>query len=98
MGLDASEYDYQVFDITSEISKQVFPFTLDTDHPQMRRWLDKLVEINQRVEDARAQGGLRGAVKRGLATVSAAALLTRMYLLPTVPNELPDHVRTAAAW
>jgi len=98
MGLDATAYDYQVFEITSEISKQVFPFTLDTDHPQMRRWLDQLVEINERVEAAQAQGGVLGAIKRGVATLSAAAVLTRMYLLPVVPNELPEQVRMAPAW
>ncbi|MBU6437811.1 MAG: magnesium-protoporphyrin IX monomethyl ester (oxidative) cyclase, partial [Betaproteobacteria bacterium] len=53
MGLDATDYDYRVFHITSEISKQVFPFTLDVDHPAFRRGLVRLHEAAQRMDDAK---------------------------------------------
>jgi hypothetical protein len=33
MGLESSTYDYEVFRITNEITKQVFPVSLDIDHP-----------------------------------------------------------------
>ncbi len=33
LGVDPKEYDFQVFAITSEISRQVFPLTLDIDNP-----------------------------------------------------------------
>jgi magnesium-protoporphyrin IX monomethyl ester (oxidative) cyclase len=35
MGLDSDQYDMQVFQITNEISKQVFPLSLDIDHPAL---------------------------------------------------------------
>jgi len=98
MGLEATEYDYTVFRITSEISKQVFPLTLDVDHPAFRAGMDRLFGLAQRMESAKQQGGIVGAVKRAAYASAAAATFARLYLLPTVPNELPRQVRVAPAW
>ena len=57
MGLDPDEYDFTVFRITSEISKQVFPITLDTDHPAFRRGLARL--LRDLAGDGRGQGARR---------------------------------------
>ncbi len=98
MGLESTEYDYTVFRITSEISKQVFPLTLDIDHPVFRAGMDRLFRLSQHMERAKQQGGLVGAVKRAGYGLAAAATFARLYLLPTVPNELPQQVRMAPAW
>ena len=97
-GLNPTDYDMTVLRITSEISQQIFPLTLDLDHPTFRAGLDRLAEIAAKVAQARAQGGIVGGIKRiGLA---AAATLTfaRMYLLPSRPNALPQQMRVAPAW
>ncbi len=52
MGLDADAYDYRVFDITTEISRQVFPLSLDTDNPKFRAGLERLFQVAQRVDAA----------------------------------------------
>jgi magnesium-protoporphyrin IX monomethyl ester (oxidative) cyclase len=98
MGLESTDYDYTVFRITSEISKQVFPLTLDIDHPVFRAGMDRLFRLAQESERAKQQGGLVGAVKRAGYGLAAAATFAWLYLLPTVPNELPQQVRMAPAW
>jgi len=98
MGLESTDYDYTVFRITSEISKQVFPLTLDIDHPAFRAGMDRLFRLSQDMERAKQQGGLVSAVKRAGYGLAAAATFARLYLLPTVPNELPQQVRMAPAW
>jgi magnesium-protoporphyrin IX monomethyl ester (oxidative) cyclase len=98
MGFDMTDYDYTVFRITSEISRQVFPLTLDIDHPAFRAGLDRLCRINAAAERARAHGGLSGWIKRGACAVAGAAVFARLYLLPVRRNALPQTVRVAPAW
>ncbi|MFK7830877.1 MAG: magnesium-protoporphyrin IX monomethyl ester (oxidative) cyclase [Congregibacter sp.] len=98
LGMDPRDFDYQVFDITTAITRQVFPLTLNTDDPRFRRGLDKLLEINIKMAAARARRGL--GAKLSVLGLSAAAGLTfaRLYLLPTQSNELPATSTMAPAW
>lgn len=98
MGLDATAYDYRVFDITTEISKQVFPVSLDTDHPAFRAGMDRLFRLAQRMEDAKAQGGIVGKLKQAGLALAGAATFARLYLLPVKHHALPQQVRVAPAW
>jgi magnesium-protoporphyrin IX monomethyl ester (oxidative) cyclase len=98
MGLESSSYDYEVFRITSEITKQVFPLTLDTDNPKFRAGLERLFRISTAVNAAKAQGGIVGKIKQGAWSVAGLVTFARLYLLPTVPNELPESARMAPAW
>jgi len=98
LGLDPTEYDYQVFRITSEITRQVFPFTLDIENPRFQAGLERLRRIGEASAAAREQGGIVGAVKRAALQVGAAATFVKLYLLPTRRNEVPAQVRMAPAW
>jgi magnesium-protoporphyrin IX monomethyl ester (oxidative) cyclase len=98
LGMDPTEFDFRVFDITTAISRQIFPLTLDTDNPKFRKGLEQLKDINIAIESAKARGGLLGGIKRAAYSARAAAVFTRLYLLPAKPNALPDTVRMAPAW
>ena len=98
LGLDIDAYDMQVFRITTEISKQIFPLTLDIDNPRFKRLMDRLFRTAERIDQAKARGGVGGALARvGLAGV-AAATLAQLYLLPAKPNTPPPESRLAPAW
>jgi magnesium-protoporphyrin IX monomethyl ester (oxidative) cyclase len=98
MGLDPTEYDYTVFRITSEISRQIFPLTLDIDHPAFRAGLDRLSRLSQAADAARRRGGVIGRLKRAGCAAAAAVTFARLLLLPARPNALPERVRMAPAW
>jgi magnesium-protoporphyrin IX monomethyl ester (oxidative) cyclase len=98
MGLDATEYDYTVFRITSEISKQVFPLTLNIDDPRFREGLERLRHISMAIEIAKSKGGLGSSIKRLGLTAAAAFTFARLYLLPTIAHTLPQDMRVAPAW
>jgi magnesium-protoporphyrin IX monomethyl ester (oxidative) cyclase len=98
LGIDRAEYDMTVFRITSEISRQVFPFTLDIENPRFLAGLERLREISEASAAARRLGGLAGGAKRAALAASAALTLGRLYLLPVKPSSPPQDVRLAPAW
>jgi magnesium-protoporphyrin IX monomethyl ester (oxidative) cyclase len=98
LGVDPTEYDYQVFAITNEISKQVFPILLDIDSPRFRSTLESLREAMDGMWAAREQGGLMGFLKKGFFGAKAGALFARLYFMPTISNEAPADIRLQPAW
>ncbi len=98
MGLDSTRYDYEVFRICNEISKQVFPLTLDIDHPAFRAGMERLFALQLEFNAAGARGGLLGRVKQGWCALRGAATFARLYLLPVKRHALPEQIRLAPAW
>jgi magnesium-protoporphyrin IX monomethyl ester (oxidative) cyclase len=98
LGLDPTEYDYTVFRITSEISRQAFPFTLDLENPAFRAGLERLRSISCANDALGAGGGIVRTLRRVLLAGAAAGIFTRLFFLPVRHHELPREVRTAAAW
>ena len=97
LGIDPTEYDYKVFHLTSEISRQVFPLTLDVDNPQFRAGLERLRRIND-AASALKNDGLLSRLKKFGYGVAAAGIFARLFMLPTVENALPDTSRMQPVW
>jgi magnesium-protoporphyrin IX monomethyl ester (oxidative) cyclase len=98
LGMDPTDFDFRVFDITTEISRQVFPLTLDTDHPKFRAGLERLRRIAIATDAAKRRGGVSSYAKRLGYAVAGAAVFARLYTLPVKTNEAPEQVRMAPAW
>jgi magnesium-protoporphyrin IX monomethyl ester (oxidative) cyclase len=98
MGIDPETYDHQVFDITTEISKQVFPISLNTRSPAFKRGLARLLQASQGMEQAKAQGGAMGLIKRAGWAAVAGVAFARLYLHPVTRHDLPAQMRVAPAW
>jgi magnesium-protoporphyrin IX monomethyl ester (oxidative) cyclase len=98
IGLDPTSYDFTVFRITSEISQQVFPLTLDLDNPAFRAGLDRLWRITEAMAAAKARGGIVGRIKSLALGAAAAANFAKLFFLPAKRNELPSRVTLAPAW
>ena len=98
LGIEPSDYGFRVFRITSEVTKQVFPITLDIENPAFRAGLERLRRINDGISRATKQGGVVGNVKKLGWNLAAVATFARLYFLPTKQNELPAQVRLSPAW
>jgi magnesium-protoporphyrin IX monomethyl ester (oxidative) cyclase len=98
LGLDPETYGMEVFRLTAEISRQVFPVLLDVDHPAFLRGLRRLLDLTGRLGRARERGGLVGALRAlGLGARIAMTFLA-LFLLPTRPNTPPARARLSPAW
>ena len=98
LGLDPTDYDYRVFHITSEISRQVFPLTLDLDNPRFRAGLERLRRISEGIAEAGEAGGLVGGIKKIGLGLAAAVTFAQLYCLPAKSNALPQNSRLQPAW
>ncbi len=98
LGMDPTDYDYRVFSICSEITRQVFPIVLDTDGPRFRQGAERMRRIAAAMDAAKAQGGMIGGVKRACYAVAAAVTFAGIYLAPVKRNEAPANVRLVPAW
>ncbi|MFM9852904.1 MAG: magnesium-protoporphyrin IX monomethyl ester (oxidative) cyclase [Sphingomonadaceae bacterium] len=97
-GMDPTEYDYKVFRICSDITRQVFPVVLDSDSPKFRALMQSILQSNYAIAAAREQGGLLGTVKRYVHMAAIGVKMVRLYCLPTEANALPADVRLVPAW
>ena len=98
LGLDPTEYDMQVFRITTAICRQVFPVTLDVDNPRFLAGLERLRRTGERIAAAKAQRGVGGMLKRVALTAGAGVTIARLFLLRPARHALPAQVRMAPAW
>ena len=98
MGLEPDDFDYRVFEITSEISRQVFPLTLDTDAPAFRKGLDRLVQARVRFDAGRERGGVVGRLQQAGAALSGGLTFVRLFLHPVKRHDLPAQIRVAPVW
>ena len=98
LGLNPTDYDFTVFRITSDISRQVFPLTVDLDDPRFLNCLERLRRIADAIAVAKEQGGAINACKRLGLGIAAGATFVRLYFLPAKPNALPQDVRLVPTW
>jgi len=98
LGLNPTEYDYAVFRLCSEITKQVFPLTLDTDGAQFRALMEKLRLLAEDMAATKVQGGLFAPFKRLGLALGIGITFLRLYMVPTQANDIPVTVRLSPIW
>ena len=98
LGLDITEYDYQVFRITTEICKQTFPVTLDIDNPAFRAAMDNMLVISRRMALVKAKGGVLAKLAYAGLQVLAAVTFVRMFVMRPKRHELPADIRMVPTW
>jgi magnesium-protoporphyrin IX monomethyl ester (oxidative) cyclase len=95
LGVDPDWYAHEVFTKTSELSRQIFPITLDIEHP---RWQPTLVALQKANADL-AEATQKGQFLRKVgAQLRAARAFVALFTIPAIPNQVPDSVRLEPAY
>jgi len=98
LDIDPTEYDYKVFAICNQISRQVFPVELDIDDPAFRVKMDALLVAARQIEAGKERGGVGGGLQRLGGMIKAGFSFVRLYCHRARPNQLPESVRLQPAW
>ena len=88
----------RVFRITTEIARQVFPVSIDIDHPQFMVGLERLREISDRMNENAARSGIVARLRNVTLGARAGVAFLRLFLIPPKQHELPESSRLMPAW
>ena len=91
LGVDIDWYDKQVLQITSEISKQVFPIEIDLDNPKWEKGLKSLRIAFEKLDESKRQGGLIGNLKKVYYATVAGLAFFSLYRIPVKKNIVPEN-------
>lgn len=97
LGLDPTEYDKEVFRLTSEISKQVFPVGLDLDNPAFYENMERMRLAADELEDLKGTGPLT-YFKRMRLGLTVGTSFARIFFMRPRKNKLPARVRLQPVW
>tara|TARA_B100000927_G_scaffold165572_1_gene133361 strand:+ start:254 stop:1351 length:1098 start_codon:yes stop_codon:yes gene_type:complete len=95
LGVDPDWYAEEVFTKTSELSKQIFPITLDIDNPKWFAKLRKLQKVNAELAEAKKGNN---KLKQIWCSSKAALIFLSLLAVPAKSNKVPDITRMEPAY
>ncbi|SDW07454.1 magnesium-protoporphyrin IX monomethyl ester (oxidative) cyclase [Roseicitreum antarcticum] len=93
LGIDIDWYDREVLQKTSDISRQIFPITIDLQNPRWERGVTRLRHASNDMAHARARGGIGGMLGRISAGTRAGLAFASLYLMPVKHHTPPADPR-----
>jgi magnesium-protoporphyrin IX monomethyl ester (oxidative) cyclase len=90
LGVDPDWYAHEVFTKTSALSEQIFPITLDIEHPRWQPQLEKLQKANADLAVAVEKGKF---FKQIGAKARAAAAFVALITIPAKKHKVPEVTR-----
>ena len=91
LGVDPDWYAHEVFTKTSQLTTQIYPITLDIEHPRWQRGLERLQKANVDMVGATGLKKIGAQIRAGLAFVS-------LYTIPAKKHVVPKSVRMEPAY
>ena len=95
LGVDPDWYAHEVFTKTSKLTKQIFPITLDIEHPRWKKGLASIQKANADLVDAKAAGKklrqLTSSIRAGLAFVMLFTVPSKKHSVQLVTSMKPAY-------
>ncbi|MEJ6389970.1 magnesium-protoporphyrin IX monomethyl ester (oxidative) cyclase [Gymnodinialimonas ulvae] len=95
LGVDPDEYAHEVFRKTFEIARQVYPITLDIDHPRWQPALERLQKANEDLAKATEQGRFLRKIE---AQMRAGLAFASLMSIPAIRRDTLENVRLEPAY
>ena len=97
LGVDPTAYDYEVFRVTNEIARQVYPVELNINAPEFRAGLEKIRQNTDKMEAITDKGPLAWLKRKGYVLSNGLTFLS-LYFQPVKKTKLPAKVRLQPVW
>ena len=95
LGVDPDWYAHEVFTKTSKLTKQIFPITLDIEHPRWKRGLASIQKANEDLADAKAKGKkfaqLTSSIRAGMSFIMLFTVPSKKHSVPSVTSLEPAY-------
>jgi len=98
LGIDPAEYGQEVFAKTSELSKQIFPITLDIDNPRWERNLLRMQKANVDLSETTGKAGFGAKLARLGARMRVAKAFVALYTISSKSHQVPESSRLEPVW
>jgi magnesium-protoporphyrin IX monomethyl ester (oxidative) cyclase len=98
MGMSVDDYDRKVIKLTSLISKQVFPISLDLESPRLWELFERMFQLTQAIEATKQVPGIGSALRRMMMKASVGVTFAKMFFHPVQEHVLPADVRMEPVW
>ena len=90
LGVDPDWYAHEVFTKTSKLTEQIFPITVDIDHPRWQPNLEKMQKANADLAIAKEEGKFFAKIG---AQVRAVSAFVSLYTIPAKKHVVPATTR-----
>ena len=90
LGVDPDWYAHEVFTKTSKLTEQIFPITVDIDHPRWQPNLEKMQKANADLAIAKENGKFFAKIG---AQVRAVSAFVSLYTIPAKKHVVPATTR-----
>ncbi|MFK7869403.1 MAG: magnesium-protoporphyrin IX monomethyl ester (oxidative) cyclase [Roseobacter sp.] len=90
LGVDPDWYAHEVFTKTSKLTEQIFPITLDIEHPRWQRELEALQKANIDLDHATKNKSFFGKLS---AQARCARAFFSLLLIPSKSHKVPENTR-----
>jgi len=98
LGVDPDWYAHEVFTKTSALTRQIFPITLDIEHPRWQRGLERMQKANADLAEAKNATGFAAKLRSIGAQARAAAAFVSLLTIPAQKHAVPAVTRMEPAY
>jgi magnesium-protoporphyrin IX monomethyl ester (oxidative) cyclase len=98
LGFDVDDFDRRVLRLTNDIARQVFPDTIDLEHPRAFALMDEMFRNTAALKALEGAAGLGARLRRARLLAANGLAFARLFLMRPRRQALPADVRLQPVW